>query len=135
MKSTIEDFFATDTYAVEHGDDIRLMVHLSRAPEFASQAVVEDADGKQTLIDVSYRSWEDFDDLLGVIVEEYETPSPLDDVFSATEAAALWGLDESTVKKACLQGRFHHYEAKKSGWPWLVTRQGMERLYGAKHSE
>ena len=61
---------------------------------------------------------------------EHKIPSPLDDVFTAAEAAALWGLDESTVKKACLQGRFRHYEAKKSGWPWLVTRQGMERLYG-----
>ncbi|SHN84733.1 helix-turn-helix domain-containing protein [Desulfitobacterium chlororespirans] len=131
MKNTVEDFFTTDTYSADRG----YIIHLSRAPEFAAQAVVEDADGKRTLVDISHRDWDDFEELLGIIVEEYEVPSPLDDVFTAAEAAALWGLDESTVKKACLQGRFRHYEAKKSGWPWLVTRQGMERLYGSKHSE
>lgn len=53
------------------------------------------------------------------------------DIFTAAQAARLWGLDESTVKKACEQKRLiYGEECKKSGRPWIVTRAGMERLYG-----
>lgn len=55
---------------------------------------------------------------------------------TATEAAEKWNLEESTVKKACQQKRFHPWEARKSGKspkaPWLVTITGMERLYGPR---
>ena len=53
-----------------------------------------------------------------------------EDLLTAVEAAELWGLEESTVKKACQQGRFEPHEARKMGRVWLVTREGMERLYG-----
>lgn len=54
------------------------------------------------------------------------------DIFTASEAARLWQLDESTVKKACQQGRFTEDEARKSGGTWIVTRDGMERVYSRK---
>jgi hypothetical protein len=54
----------------------------------------------------------------------------LTNIFTASEAARLWQLDESTVKKACQQGRFTEDEARKSGGTWMVTRAGMERVYG-----
>jgi hypothetical protein len=54
----------------------------------------------------------------------------LNDIFSAAEAARLWGLEETTVKKACQAGRFLPDEYVKKGRDWLVTREGMERLYG-----
>lgn len=54
----------------------------------------------------------------------------LTDILTASEAARLWQLDESTVKKACQQGRFTEDEARKSGGTWMVTRAGMERVYG-----
>jgi hypothetical protein len=54
---------------------------------------------------------------------------------TASEAAALWGLDPSTVKKACQQGKFSDHEARKSGGTWLVTVEGMERVYGPKPAE
>lgn len=53
-------------------------------------------------------------------------------VLTATEASEVWGLNESTVKKACQQGRFTDQEARKSGGTWLVTITGMERIYGIK---
>jgi hypothetical protein len=51
-------------------------------------------------------------------------------VLTASEAAELWGLDPSTVKRACQQGRFTASEARKSGGTWLVTVEGMKRVYG-----
>ena len=51
----------------------------------------------------------------------------LNEVLTASEAATLWGLDASTVKRACQQGRI---EARKSGKVWLVTFVEMERVYG-----
>lgn len=56
-------------------------------------------------------------------------------IITASEAAQLWGLDSSTVKKACQQGKFSDHEARKSGGTWLVTVEGMERVYGPKPAE
>lgn len=49
---------------------------------------------------------------------------------SFSEAAEKWGLGESTLRSAVNRGRFHENEIRKSGKVWLVTRQGIERLYG-----
>jgi excisionase family DNA binding protein len=56
----------------------------------------------------------------------------LNEVLTAAEAAALWGLDDSTVKKACQKGRI---EARKSGRVWLITRTDMEKVYGPQPGE
>ena len=60
----------------------------------------------------------------------------LDEVFSSAEAADRWGMDRTSVRQLCtgVQGRPPRLvvgeECKKSGGVWLVTRAGMERLYG-----
>jgi hypothetical protein len=59
----------------------------------------------------------------------------INDIFTAPEAAQLWGLDASTVKKACQVGRFTTDEARKSGGTWMITREGMNRAYGNKNKE
>ncbi len=51
-------------------------------------------------------------------------------VLTAAEAAKLWKLEPSTIKKACQKGRFTSEEARKSAGTWIVTRTGMERVYG-----
>lgn len=51
----------------------------------------------------------------------------LNEVMTAAEAAELWSLDASTIKKACLDGRI---ECRKSKGTWLVARAGLEKLYG-----
>lgn len=61
-----------------------------------------------------------------------KTSQLLDLVYTAVEAAEIWGLGSSTVKRACQTGRFAPWEARKSGGIWLVTRAGMERVYGPK---
>mgnify|MGYP005902356339 CR=1 FL=1 len=59
----------------------------------------------------------------------------IDNVMTTAEAAKRWGVSAITVKQACsgqkgLPPRFKKGEFRKSGTIWLVTRKGMERLYG-----
>lgn len=59
----------------------------------------------------------------------------IDDVFTIKEAAALWNVAADTIKKSCagqkgLPPRFENGEFRKSGSIWLVTRAGMNRLFG-----
>lgn len=60
----------------------------------------------------------------------------LDDVMTTLEAGERWGVTPNSLKQNC-QGRvkngFKEGEYRKSGRTWLVTRQGMERLYGPEH--
>ncbi|MDY5481262.1 MAG: helix-turn-helix domain-containing protein [Veillonella caviae] len=58
----------------------------------------------------------------------------LDDIMTTQEAAERWNIAADTIKQICI-GRmkkksFGEGEFRKSGKMWLVTRQGMERLYG-----
>lgn len=57
----------------------------------------------------------------------------LDDIMTTQEAAERWNVTADALKQNC-RGRvkkgFKEGEFKKSGKMWLVTRQGMERLYG-----
>ncbi len=64
----------------------------------------------------------------------------LDEVMTAAEAAELWGKAPITVQQACsgykkAPPRFLPTEARKAGRIWLVTRAGMERLYGPQPTE
>lgn len=66
-----------------------------------------------------------------------KTMDPLDEVMSVTEAAELWGLKPVTVRQACTgysraKPRFTAQEARKSGSTWLITKTGMERVYGLR---
>ena len=58
----------------------------------------------------------------------------LDDVMTTQEAGERWNVTADSIKQCCLKRyankQFTDEEARKSGKNWLVTRQGMERLYG-----
>lgn len=62
----------------------------------------------------------------------------IDDVLTTIEAARIWKLEESTVKRACQRGVFTSEEARKEeNGPrgrWLVTTDGMKRIYGKRPS-
>ena len=50
-------------------------------------------------------------------------------VFTLSEAAAIWGRDESTLRRAL--GKFHQFkEYRKAGRITLITREAMIRVYG-----
>lgn len=57
----------------------------------------------------------------------------LDDVMTTQEAAERWNVTADALKQNCrgrVKNGFKEGEFRKSGKMWLVTRQGMERLYG-----
>ena len=57
----------------------------------------------------------------------------LDDIMTTQEAAERWNVTADSLKQNCrgrVKNGFKECEFKKSGKMWLVTRQGMERLYG-----
>lgn len=50
-------------------------------------------------------------------------------VFTVTEAAAIWGKDESTIRKSL--GKFHQFrEYRKAGRITLISKEAMIRVYG-----
>lgn len=56
-------------------------------------------------------------------------------VMTVKEAAKRWGIAAVTISQACTgqkgyPPRFKDDECNKSEGTWLVTREGMERLYG-----
>ena len=54
-----------------------------------------------------------------------------DDIMTIAEASERFGRAASTLKQTCLSGRLvEGEEYRKSGGVLLVTKQGMERLYG-----
>lgn len=59
----------------------------------------------------------------------------LDDVMTTKEASERWDISQVAIKQSCTgqkntPPRFQANECKKSGGTWLVTKSGMERLYG-----
>lgn len=68
-----------------------------------------------------------YDEEGGIIADEGR--KALDSVLTVSEAAELFKIDVSTIRKACITGRFMPYECRKSGSTWLVTRDGMNRVF------
>lgn len=69
------------------------------------------------------------------IYQEVNFMKSLEDVMTAKEAAERWDIAPITIRQACsgykkAPPRFTAKEARKSAGTWLVTRAGMERLYG-----
>ncbi len=59
------------------------------------------------------------------------TSSPFDSLLSFADATALWGLSESTLRKAVSYRRLiEGVDVQKYGKQWIVTRAAMEREYG-----
>lgn len=56
----------------------------------------------------------------------------LKQVLTIKEAAAKWGLDTSTLRYACIKKKFSDTECRKAAGTWLITTDGMERVYGKK---
>lgn len=69
----------------------------------------------------------------GVSKEGYKMPSPFDELMSFKEAAELWGLDDSTLRKAVSSGKIvENIDAKKFGKQWVITKTAMERIFGKR---
>ncbi len=60
-----------------------------------------------------------------------EVKTPFDGLMSFADASELWGLSESTLRKAISYGKLAAgVDARKYGKQWVVTREAMTREYG-----
>lgn len=60
-----------------------------------------------------------------------EVHSPFDGLLSPADAAAIWHIDESTLRKALSDGRLKEgTDAMKFGKQWIITVKAMNRIYG-----
>ncbi len=55
---------------------------------------------------------------------------PFDELLSFAEAAAIWKVDESTLRKAVKDGRLKPgHDCRKFGKQWVVTVEAMARVF------
>ena len=60
-----------------------------------------------------------------------EVATPFDGLMSFADASELWGLSESTLRKAVSYGKIvPGVDARKFGKQWVVSREAMGREYG-----
>lgn len=79
-------------------------------------------------------SWNDDVDLDGAEIWEngVEVSTPFDGLLSFADATALWGLNESTLRKATNYGRLKPgIDILKFGKQWIITKKAMIREYGS----
>ena len=57
--------------------------------------------------------------------------TPFDGLISMADATSLWGLNESTLRKAIVYGKLKPgIDAAKYGKQWVVALEAMKREYG-----
>jgi len=57
----------------------------------------------------------------------------LNEIMSFMEAATIWGLNDSTLRKLVNTSKVvEGVDYKKSGNVWLITRDCMVRIYGER---
>ena len=62
----------------------------------------------------------------GVLIE-----TPFDNLMSFGDATQLWGLNESTLRKAVVYGNLvNGVDVCKFGKQWVITMEAMKREYG-----
>lgn len=65
-------------------------------------------------------------------IEVYKSDSiPLHQVFSLSEAAAIWDMPSATIRKAIERTKLSENEVRKSESIHLITYAAMQRLFGA----
>lgn len=58
-------------------------------------------------------------------------PTPFDGLMALSDATGLWGLNESTLRKAIAYGRLKRgLDVSKFGKQWVVSTDSMTRVYG-----
>lgn len=56
---------------------------------------------------------------------------PFSGIFSLAEAAQIWGIDDSTIRKAISDGRLKPgTDCRKFGKQWVVTFRAMDLHFG-----
>jgi len=62
--------------------------------------------------------------------------TPFDGLMAFGDATLIWGLNESTLRKAIAYGKLvKGIDACKYGKQWLITMKAMKREYGEPHRQ
>ena len=62
--------------------------------------------------------------------------TPFDNLIALSDATKLWGLNESTLRKAISYGKLiNGVDVMKFGKQWIVTMDAMKREYGEPKEE
>ena len=62
-----------------------------------------------------------------------QVDTPFDNIMSFGDATQLWGLNESTLRKAVAYGRLvNGVDVCKYGKQWVITMNAMRREYGER---
>ena len=62
--------------------------------------------------------------------------TPFDGLMAFTDATRLWGLNESTLRKAIAYGKLvNGVDACKYGKQWVISTEAMKREYGLPKGE
>ena len=60
-----------------------------------------------------------------------QVKTPFDNLIAFSDATELWGLNESTLRKAISYGKLiNGVDVCKFGKQWIIVRSAMEREYG-----
>ena len=80
---------------------------------------------------------DDFDLSCNELWENGKTiPTPFDGLLALSDATELWGLNESTLRKAISYGKLKiGFDVCNYGKQWVVTKKAMLREYGSAESE
>jgi hypothetical protein len=60
------------------------------------------------------------------------TEGILNQVLTVPEASTEWGISEDKIKRYAREGKFNGDEARRAGKNWLITRDGMQRVFDTK---
>ncbi len=116
----------TKTYNVNKaGRKNRSLKAVKSSPESFSHVVI-DMGGSQV-------SWNDGPSIQCDELFEHGTKvdTPFDGLMAFTDATELWGLNESTLRKAIEYGKLvRGVDACKFGKQWVISVEAMEREYG-----
>lgn len=102
---------------------------LEKHIETCEEMEIKSRELKQ-IVNTSREEIADYKSLINKIWTEDEPKSPFDALLSCAEAAELWKIDSSAIRKAIADGRLKdEIDCRKFGKQWIVTRNGMDRVF------
>ena len=81
--------------------------------------------------------WNDEKGYCNELFENGETlDTPFDNLIALSDATVIWGLNESTLRKAISYGKLQEgVDVMKYGKQWIITMEAMVREYGEPKSK
>ena len=110
------------------------LIEMTRKEEREAQIIGRkvDRDRIDRLFDLHDKIWE----TLEAPAKSAADQDPIDGILSVSDAAALWELDTSTIRRAIKDGRLKQdLDCYKLGKQWTVTKAAMTRLYGTQKED